>query len=98
MVSRIERGTDVQSYCNNASQVSNAFEIDMRGYKQCRKRKHPAHFSRHTALLRYKNVGDFLYDKYDFLPLQRFIQCETHSALVPKGKIEHTSWVNGLDV
>jgi len=89
----MDAGTDVQSYCNNASQVSNASEIDMHGYKQCRKRKHPAHFSRHIDLIRYKDVGHFLYEKYKCLPPQRFILCEAHSALSPKGKREHSSWV-----
>jgi len=35
-VTRSDRGTDIQTYCNNASQVSNASEIDISGYKQCR--------------------------------------------------------------
>jgi hypothetical protein len=34
-VTWIDRERNVKSYCNDASQVSNAFEIDIRGYKQC---------------------------------------------------------------
>jgi len=47
-VTRIDKLTDVQSDRKNASQETNASKIDIRGYKNCRKRKQPAHFSWHS--------------------------------------------------